>query len=85
MLQEANIEKFRYFVVADVQLFELFESHNSLHLFQFTSSNVQHSDRFKTGSNISKTRNNGIIEFKKLQTGQNLSRHLQIMAPGIDS
>ena len=55
MLQEADIEEFGYFVVADVQLFELFESHNSLHLFKFTSSNVQHSDRFKTGSNISKT------------------------------
>ena len=61
MLDETNIEEFVNLVIAYVQLFKLFESLDTLHLFEFAAANVKNSHIFERCTDISEGRNNRII------------------------
>lgn len=55
MLYETYVEKFIDFVIANVELLELFKGLDTLDILELASANVQKSDIFERGSNVTKT------------------------------
>jgi len=69
MLQETYIEQLVDFVVADIKLFKLLKSHNTLDFFYFTSCNIQYSYILKRSSNVSETSDYRINQLQEFKTG----------------
>ena len=55
MLYETYVEKFIDFVIANVELLELFKGLDTLNILELASANVQKSHIFERGSNVTKT------------------------------
>ena len=76
MLYETYVEKFIDFVIANVELLELFKGLDTLDILELASANVQKSDIFERGSNVTKTGDDWIVELKIFQAWEDFTCYL---------
>ena len=85
MLQESDIEELINMIIVYVELFEVDERLNALHLNKLTSRQVQNSHEAEWSSNVSEASDYRIVHPKGLKTAQDLSSNLKVMTRGINS
>ena len=85
MLQESDIEELINMIIVYVELFEVDERLNALHLNKLASRQVQNSHEAEGSSNVSEASDYRIVHPKGLKTAQDLSSNLKVMTRGINS
>lgn len=85
MLQESDIEELINMIIVNVELFEVDERLNALHLYKLAPRQVQNPHKSEGGPDVSEASDYRIVHPERLETAQDLSSNLKVMTRGINS